>query len=58
MRRASMIVLVLFCLPLVLPVEEALAVSVVRIGSPSEGRDVDVVLNRPRRNRPTVLSSC
>ena len=54
MRRASMIVLVLFCLP----VEEALAVSVARIGSPSEGRDVGGVFNMSRRNWATVLSSC
>jgi len=36
---------------------EALAADMARSGSPSEGRDVGVVFNMPRRNRATVLPS-
>ena len=34
---------------------EALAAGMARTGSPSEGRDVGVVFNLPRRNGPTIL---
>jgi 2-oxoisovalerate dehydrogenase E1 component len=34
---------------------EALAAGMARMGSPSEGRDVGVVFNLPRRNGPTIL---
>ena len=40
-----------------LTAEEALAASVAKSGSPSEGRDVGVVFNMPRRKRATVLPS-
>ena len=36
---------------------EALAAGMARAGSPSEGRDVGVVFNLPRRNGPTILPS-
>jgi 2-oxoisovalerate dehydrogenase E1 component len=36
---------------------EALAAGMARSGSPSEGRDVGVVFNMPRRDGPTVLPS-
>ncbi len=36
---------------------EALAAGMARTGSPSEGRDVGVVFNLPRRNGPTILPS-
>ena len=36
---------------------EALAADMARTGSPSEGRDVGVVFNMPRRSRATVLPS-
>lgn len=35
--------------------EEALAADMARSGSPSEGRDVGVVFNLPRRSGPTIL---
>ncbi|REJ66638.1 MAG: pyruvate dehydrogenase [Planctomycetota bacterium] len=38
-----------------LTAKEALAASLARCGSPSEGRDVGVVFNLPRRQRATVL---
>ncbi len=38
-----------------LSAQEALAASLARTGSPSEGRDVGVVFSMPRRNRATVL---
>src|SRR3990172_2702142 len=36
---------------------EALAAGMARAGSPSQGRDVGVVFNLPRRNGPTILPS-
>jgi 2-oxoisovalerate dehydrogenase E1 component len=36
---------------------EALAAGMARTNSPSEGRDVGVVFNMPRRNGPTILPS-
>ena len=38
-----------------LSVQEALAASLARTGSPSEGRDVGVVFSMPHKNRATVL---
>ena len=38
-----------------LTVAEALAAGMARMDSPSEGRDVGVVYNMPRRNGPTIL---
>jgi 2-oxoisovalerate dehydrogenase E1 component len=44
-----------FMLACGLSVAEALAAGMARTGSPSEGRDVGVVYNLPRRGGPTVL---
>jgi 2-oxoisovalerate dehydrogenase E1 component len=44
-----------FMLACELSVVEALAAGMARTGSPSEGRDVGVVYNLPRRSGPTVL---
>jgi len=38
--------------------EEAVAASLARAGSPSDGRDIGVVFNRPGRGGPTVLPAC
>jgi 2-oxoisovalerate dehydrogenase E1 component len=46
-------------LSLGLAVEEALAATMMRAGSMSEGRDIGVVFNRPGiQGRPTVLPAC
>jgi 2-oxoisovalerate dehydrogenase E1 component len=45
-------------LALGLPLEAALASTMMRIGSLSEGRDVGVVFNLPRREGPCVLPAC
>jgi len=45
-------------LALGLGIDEALASTMMRTGSLSEGRDVGVVFNLPRRNGPCVLPAC
>jgi 2-oxoisovalerate dehydrogenase E1 component len=45
-------------LALGLPVEEALASTMMRSGGLSEGRDIGVVANLPRRDGPCVLPAC
>jgi len=45
-------------LTLGLTIEEALASSMMRVGSMSEGRDIGVVFNLPRRDGPCALPVC
>ncbi len=45
-------------LALGLPLETALASTMMRVGGVSEGRDIGVVLNVPCRNGPTILPAC
>lgn len=45
-------------LALGLPVEEALASTMMRAGGVSDGRDIGVVFNMPRREGPCVLPAC
>jgi len=45
-------------LALGLPLEQALASTMMRAGGLSEGRDIGVVFNWPRRDGPTVLPAC
>jgi 2-oxoisovalerate dehydrogenase E1 component len=45
-------------LALGLTVEEALASTMMRVGSVSGGRDIGVVFNMPRRNGATVIPAC
>ncbi len=45
-------------LTLGLPLETALASTMMRTGSVSEGRDIGVVFNLPRRSGPCVLPAC
>jgi 2-oxoisovalerate dehydrogenase E1 component len=45
-------------LALGLELDDALAATMMRTGSPSEGRDVGVVFNLPRRGGPCVLPAC
>ena len=40
------------------PIDEALASTMMRVGSMSEGRDIGVVFNLPRRDGPCVLPVC
>src|SRR5580693_4881509 len=46
------------CLSLGLPLEEALASTMMRAGGMSEGRDIGVVFNLPRRSGACVLPVC
>ena len=46
------------CLSLGLSVEEALASSMMRVGGMSEGRDIGVVFNLPRKSGACVLPVC
>jgi 2-oxoisovalerate dehydrogenase E1 component len=46
------------CLTLGLPLEEALASSMMRAGGMSEGRDIGVVFNLPRKSGACVLPVC
>src|SRR5262245_36762089 len=41
-----------------LPLEAALASTMMRSGSISDGRDIGVVLNLPRRDGPCILPAC
>src|SRR5271163_4348791 len=41
-----------------LPVQEALASTMMRAGGMSDGRDIGVVFNLPRKNGPCVLPAC
>jgi 2-oxoisovalerate dehydrogenase E1 component len=45
-------------LALGLPLDEALASTMMRVGGVSEGRDIGVVFNLPRRDGPCVLPAC
>jgi 2-oxoisovalerate dehydrogenase E1 component len=45
-------------LTLGLPIEDALASTMMRVGSMSEGRDIGVVFNLPRREGACVLPTC
>lgn len=45
-------------LSLGMPVDEALAATMMRSGGPSDGRDIGVVFNWPRRDGPCVLPAC
>jgi 2-oxoisovalerate dehydrogenase E1 component len=45
-------------LSLGLALDDALAATMMRSGSPTEGRDVGVVFNLPRRGGPCVLPAC
>jgi 2-oxoisovalerate dehydrogenase E1 component len=46
------------CLTLGLPLEEALASTMMRAGGMSDGRDIGVVFNLPRKSGPCVLPVC
>src|ERR1700722_16974730 len=46
------------CLTLGLPLEEALASSMMRVGGMSDGRDIGVVFNVPRKEGACVLPVC
>src|SRR5476651_1885778 len=46
------------CLTLGLPLEDALASTMMRVGGMSEGRDIGVVFNLPRRGGACVLPVC
>ena len=46
------------CLTLGLPLEDALASTMMRVGGMSEGRDIGVVFNMPRKSGACVLPVC
>jgi 2-oxoisovalerate dehydrogenase E1 component len=46
------------CLSLGLPLEDALASTMMRAGGMSDGRDIGVVFNMPRKRGPCVLPVC